>query len=78
MNASADNEPIDDERLAEFWCNVDASRDIVIIVLKDDGSLVGTFSKLRKAEEAADKIGGGCTIIPQWIDRPDWGDGPRN
>jgi hypothetical protein len=64
--------------VAEFQANIDASPDFVYVVLSlDDMTLVGVASKVARADEIADSVGGGCLIIAAKIDDPQWGNRPK-
>jgi hypothetical protein len=59
-----------------FWARVDADALIVVVVLAPDGRVLGTFSQRELAARFAIGTGMVCTLIPQALDTPEWGNVP--
>lgn len=57
----------------QFWRNVDENESAVVIVQAADGRVLGTFSAYARAYTFALASGQLCTLIPQAIDSPEWG-----
>jgi hypothetical protein len=59
-----------------FWARVDADALIVVVVLAPDGRVIGTFSQRELAARFAIATGTVCTLVPQALDVPEWGNTP--
>lgn len=59
-----------------FWASVDSHASVVIVVVDANGTVRGTFTDRVRATQFAISTGVLCTLIPQALDTPEWGNVP--
>jgi hypothetical protein len=55
---------------------VDSHASVVIVVVDANGTVRGTFTDRVRATQFAISTGVLCTLIPQALDTPEWGNVP--
>jgi hypothetical protein len=57
----------------QLWQRVDEDAQTVVLVQTANGQVLGTFSTYARAYSFALTSGHLCSLIPQAIDSPEWG-----